>query len=206
MPVVTRSNQLISNEVTAVNSNNSSASLLVATHSNQPIRRRAIQLVNRQGIIQSIVDERTQVSTSQRMITRSIQHLPSNTIEQKELVTFRNELNIAVIKGLSSIRARIAYNAQFSISHEMFSFLRAKYDLKFSLKPNEDFQNDLRVIHANFSSKRSYARVDSVKFAIRKRRDVMYKSFKNGKLEKNYLTPLPCFCLSFFRDDQVFNI
>jgi hypothetical protein len=124
----------------------------------------------------------------------------------QELNALRENINIAIVKELNSRTKRVFKTIKIQISNKMFNYLGFKYNLKYSSKPNETILDDLRIVRANFSTRTSYARAVKFSFAIRRGRAVLYQSFKEGKLVKNYLKPSPSFVINFFRDDKVLKL
>lgn len=118
---------------------------------------------------------------------------------------FVENLNASIVKGLRSNSKNIYYTRKFQISAQFFTFLKNKYQMKFSIAPCIDLMGDMRVVRALFINERDYARAAHIKFAIRKSRRVVFKSFKNGKLVERYFYPSPYFVVNFLRDDQKFN-
>jgi hypothetical protein len=123
-------------------------------------------------------------------------------IDQSELESLKEQINVAIVKELRSITRDVTCQAKISISRELFSYLQVKYGLKFKLQPNEQFVDDMRLVRANFKNERDYAKAECLTFALRKSRHVEYKSFKNEKLEIKLLSPLPYLSIRFFRNDK----
>lgn len=115
-----------------------------------------------------------------------------------ELAEFSENLNSSIVKGLRGRTRRVNFTAKIQISSRIFSSLKNKYGLKFSLTSCDDLMDDLRVVRAHFVNERDYARVSRFKCAIRNSRKVPYGSFKNGKLVNSTFSPSPYFVLNFF--------
>jgi hypothetical protein len=140
------------------------------------------------------------VSTrQQRKQEEPVRHNP----DASESLLFSQQVNIAVVRGLRSVTKDVCYSAKVEISNNFFNFLQSKYGLSFAFKENEALLDDFRIVRANFKNKNNYSKAMYIKVALRRPRSVEYKSFSDGKLESTFLSPLPCFCISFFRDDKV---
>jgi uncharacterized protein YlxP (DUF503 family) len=122
-----------------------------------------------------------------------------------ELQSFRDEVNIAVIRGLRSAIKDVSYKAKIQISKKLLDHLKRKYNLNFAFKESIDLLDDFRIIRANFTNPRNYCKATNFKVALRRSRDIEYKSFSDGQLVTNILSPLPFFVISFVRDDLVLS-
>ncbi len=123
-------------------------------------------------------------------------------VDKHELESLKQQVNIAIIKGLRSITKNVSCTAKISISREMYAYLQQTYALKFKSQSNEQFVADLRVIRANFRNKSDYSKAECLEFALRQSRDVVYKSFKEGRLQSILLSPLPYLSIKYFRNDK----
>lgn len=128
--------------------------------------------------------------------------LVTQQISQCELESLKQQINVAVIKGLRSITRNVACSSKIPISNQLYSFLKCEYKLKFSLMLNEKLIDDFRIVRANFKNRTDYSKAECLRFALRKSRDVEYRSFKDGKLETTFLSPLPYLTISFVRNDK----
>jgi hypothetical protein len=133
---------------------------------------------------------------------RERQAADNQQIHQHELESLSQQINVAIIKGLRSVTRRVTCSAKINISNELFLYLSNEYGFKFTLQQNERFLDDFRIIRANFINKTDYSKVECLGFAIRKSREVIYKSFKDGRLESKYLSPLPYLTIGFLRNDK----
>jgi hypothetical protein len=120
-----------------------------------------------------------------------------------ELQSFREEINVAVIKGLRSSVKDISYKAKIQISFKLFDFLQREYGLGFALKENDSILDDFRILRANFKNPRNYCKATHFRVALRRSREIEYKSFSEGQLVTNSLSPLPFFAICFEREDLV---
>ncbi len=81
---------------------------------------------------------------------------PERQINVQELDSFKDELNIAVVKGLRSITQRVSYSAKIQVSRELHQFLQLKYSLSFRARECGDLLDDFRVVRGYFKNKRDF--------------------------------------------------
>lgn len=129
-------------------------------------------------------------------------HIKINKLDLNE---FKNDLNIQVIKGLSSACRPSFYHAKVVISNELYLYLIQEYGLKYSQQINESFMDNFHILRAFFKNVQNYSKIleGTFKVGVRKGREAVYKTFYEGKLVNNTISPRPIVCFSFFREDIV---
>lgn len=131
------------------------------------------------------------------------------TINQELLIEshniLRDEVNIAVIKGLRSITKRVCYVAKIPISKSLFEFLSNKYKIRYRYSCCSEFLDDYRILRAYFKSKTNVSKIEdgSFKLGLRRGHKVYYKTYRNGKEIKHSIESQPYLAINFFRNDRV---
>lgn len=152
------------------------------------------------------------------VVTRSQKKL--NTIKNKQNIVknnqelsieshniLRDEVNIAVIKGLRSITKRVCYVAKIPLSKSLFEFLANKYKLSYRYSCCSDFLDDFKILRAYFKGQTNVSKIEdgSFKLGLRRGHKVYYKTYRNGKEIKHSIESQPYLAINFFRNDRVIS-
>ena len=113
-----------------------------------------------------------------------------------------------VIKGLSSVNCRVHYSARDRLTEEQACFLKETFGITARPAENADLLDGLRIVRANFHNSLDYSKIQegSFRIAVKRTRQVSYRTYKNGKLTTKKLRPSSYFLIYFRRQDDKLNL
>lgn len=129
------------------------------------------------------------------------------SLDKSTFELVRNELNVAVLRGLRGQTQRVFFTAKVQISFNVFSKLKQHFNLEFKTKLCPEFLDEFHIIRAFIKNKTDVSKIidDSFRIGLRKSRPVKYKTFKKGLLVDNWIQPQPYIYFSFMRMERVIN-
>jgi hypothetical protein len=173
--------------------------------------RRSARLAAKSPALGALVESTPVAETSLDGIVvapRGRTNINTASLEKSVFATIKNELNVAVLRGLRGQTQRVFYTAKVQISFAAFSQLKKHFGLAFKTRQCPEFLDEFRIVRAFFQNRTDLSKIidGSFRVALRNSRVLKYKVFKKGELVERSIQPLPYIYFSFMRMDKVMNL
>ena len=118
---------------------------------------------------------------------------------------FKKVLNDDIVKSLNfKKRERLVIERKIEISHKLYNELKQQYDLKFKCVQCQNLLTENNILYRRFFPDKSCIQIilDSFKVKIMRKKEQVYYTCFNGRLEENLTNKVFYFQMKFFKEEK----